>query len=259
MEGFGDFYTENHYAGMRYNRTEYLYGAGLGGTSSGSSSDNPTILLKTSNNTPENLARLEAASLKLADAIAKIDAAVETLSDTASVTMPNGSTMSGAQFKTLWHNTDFTISDEYVANFSNGGYGEICRSGSSIVDVLHVTNFENSSYGDENYPGNQGVIFLALHEIGHVAPGGESQYSQVHVFWSQESAQQGTYYSNQPYQGSDYWITNEKWANDFARAMGNTFGFAQDTVVGQVGQGTTGFDWISPNEIHSLHGQFRPG
>lgn len=101
-----------------------------------------------------NRAAVEEAARSMQSKVNAIDAKVDTLADSAIVTLPNGSSMSGLEFKQYWANLDFKITDK---DFGPGRAGAVSGGVSTI-------NFAQWN-GWNIHPG--GGEFIILHEVAH--------------------------------------------------------------------------------------------
>ena len=172
---------------------DYGDGGGGGGGDAGPPADEASVDVDTSNINRPLTADEQKAVDDLKDAINKTTATINALSDTALVTLSDGSTVSGRELKDIWAKTDFVI-NEIGTTYANGttrgesDYNNGDPKFSFNIDIV------------QNYSGlHGGAEYLVLHELAHATATGRAH-----------NAASAT--------------DNEQVANDIARAIANAGG-----------------------------------
>lgn len=156
----------------------------------------------------------------LKTAVANTTRAVNSIPDTAKITLANGSVVTGAELKALWSLTDFTINDigtiypsgsaNSAANYNNGN--------PSVEVNINVLS-------DYNRYGATGLEYFSMHELGHM-----TQASRIdnNLRWADGVVTEAER------------LAHERMANDIARAIANAGGLAT------LGNATDGYSTQNP-------------
>lgn len=134
--------------------------------------------------------------------------AINALSDASKITLPDGSTVTGLELKSLWAKTDFVINEVGTAYANGTTNGESNWNNGDPVFSFNIDLLEDYS----NLTG--GMEYLALHELAHATQTGRAHNA-----------------SSAP--------DNEQVANDIARAIANAGGLDILTNPGGGGYSTT--------------------
>lgn len=140
---------------------------GGGGYDPGPPADEASIDVVVNINRPLTAAE-QAAVDSLKATIAKQTAFINSLSDTAKITLPNGQQVTGAELKEIWSKTDFQI-NEVNTTYRNGTTrGEADYNGGDPkvgynIDI--VTGYKALSGG---------MDYLTMHELGHMTQAGRN-------------------------------------------------------------------------------------
>lgn len=136
------------------------------------------------------------------DAVAAIDAAIRSLADNVKITLYDGSTVTGAELKSLWSKTEFFINPDNIF------YGETNpqNRGAAMLNGGNPEVFVNIStfMGYAAHPNNSGLNYFVGHELGHLTQANQNHNGTV------------------PDAGARY----EQMANDISRAIANLGGLA---------------------------------
>ncbi len=199
--------------------------------------------------------QVQAAAEKLALAIAKVDDAFSHADQGATIYTPSGA-MTVGQLKALWDRVSFQVTDQKQVDFHNGGVGQIASDGRGgfndviSLDAFNVRTGGTGGYDSPNYQDGEGLVGLILHELGHVVPNAKAQYDKGFGFYRSETGDS----SGAGFSGSEYWVNNERWANQTEQNVSTVLGTntgAYDAAVAAtlIGQGS----WENPSYIHEIH------
>lgn len=139
--------------------------------------------------------------------------------DSAHVTMWNGQTVTGAELKQMWQNTDFTINEagHVYANGTTRGEANYNNGNPQIsINIDTLVGYAAN--------GPIGTNYVVLHELGHMTVAGRAFLTSAYsdgVFTAQEDHD------------------NELLANDIARGIGSSGGVNANG------------DWISMSIVNS--------
>lgn len=180
---------------------------GEGGDSPGY--DGPPIIVFVTDEA--NRAAVTAAATKLKAALEAINEEIQNLSDTDTVTLKDGSTVTGAELKGLWEQATFTVSDR-TSILSDSAGGAVTGMNSE----MHFSTVDGWSAADPN-----GLKFIALHEIAHMSPEGQAYGQQQ---WNEHRAADGDLTNTAEDQAtynkdSIDFVQNEQYANHAAREL----------------------------------------
>lgn len=103
----------------------------------------------------------------LVDSVQKTTAAVNSIPDSARLTLSNGQSVTGAELKQIWSNTDFVINDNNFV-YSNG----TTRGEANDNNGNAVVSFNISTLTGYDAVAN-GMDYLPLHELGHMTAAGK--------------------------------------------------------------------------------------
>jgi hypothetical protein len=151
-----------------------------------------------------NLHNAEKVNQGVATLQAQIDAMtpkIQALADTATVMLPDGTVMTGAELKQLWNTIDFVVTDQTFGTDRGGAYDSGSRVSAINVDTMNGWNA---------WPG--GLAFITLHEIAHSS---EAAANVETAMWEAHLAAGGTAANYDA--SSPYFQENEEFANLFAR------------------------------------------
>lgn len=101
---------------------------------------------------------------KFRAAVEKIGQAVKALNDQAVLTLPNGSTITGAELKVLWKSVDFVINPQGFNDYKNKSVrGEADYNGGDPVISFNIDLVEGYAKHAA------GLNFVVAHDLGHLA------------------------------------------------------------------------------------------
>jgi hypothetical protein len=149
--------------------------------------------------TNEELAAVDA----LNNAIRAATQAINNIPNNAQITLPNGSTVSGAELKAMWASTDFRI-NEAGTGYANG----TTRGEADYAGGNPLISFNIDTVKGYNAHGAAGMNYLIGHELGHMTNAGRA-YDTAAASGGYTPAE--TAYS-------------EQLANDISRAIANAGG-----------------------------------
>ena len=142
----------------------------------------------------------------LAQAIQNTSAAIDAIADNAQIKMPDGRTVTGAELKGIWKNTDFVI-NENGHQYANGtDRGEANYNNGNPVVSFNISTLTAYSHLEG------GMTYLPLHELGHMTSIAREQYQNTNASYEE----------------------NERLANDIARAIADNVGH---TILNNPGGG----------------------
>ena len=139
----------------------------------------------------------------------------------------DGKNYTAGQLLNELNHTTFIITD---AGFNNGGVGAAGYNPSTgfSVDKLNYASFSTTkptdapntwtSYADPSYTDNAGVKAALLHELAHMAPIGYQFWVDSYTAYNKDTSSGSDFYH------SPYSTNNEAFADDFVKAMANSFG-----------------------------------
>lgn len=142
---------------------------------------------------------------------------INALNDDRQIQMRDGSTMTGAQLKTIWNNTTFNLTDTQ-SSFGNGGAGAnqvtIDTSGNFKSALVNMNASQAWFYAAH---GLSAQNFLLFHEAGHDTPGGLKATDDTWKHFGRGQISGKVWGPGDP-----DWERNETTANDAAKAIGGT-------------------------------------
>jgi hypothetical protein len=145
----------------------------------------------------------------LAYAIHNTTAAVDAIPNTSIIKLADGKTVTGAELKEIWKNTDFVINENGFKYANGTDRGEADYNGGNPVVSFNIATLAAYSQLEG------GMTYLPLHELGHMTAAGRAQ--------------------NESYlAGRSTYEQNERLANDIARAIADNSG---DKILGEPGGG----------------------
>lgn len=193
------------------NFADWLSWAGRAGLGDGNVSTNDAESIEVNVNITRALTATEQAAVDhLNQSIQKVTDAIAKIADNAKITLSNGSTVTGAELKQIWQNTDFVINEN--ENYANqSGRGEANASTQTVsFNIQTLVDYNANAAGTD---------YLALHELAHMTSAGVASNNSV---WADGvlTAAENT--------------ANETLANDIAKAIGTQGGITMltgDTIT----------------------------
>lgn len=152
----------------------------------------------------------------LATAIANLSNAISQIPNNATITLPNGNTITGAQLKAIWGEVDFTV----FPNGHNYGNGYAAGQGSAVDTATRSVGVNIGHLAGYAAHGAAGMNYFVLHEVAHMTTGAINMMNS---------------YSPGGFTQTEI-ETFERYTNDVALAIGNTTG---QTLIANPGYGYT--------------------
>ncbi|UVO54205.1 hypothetical protein [Sphingomonas sp. SUN039] len=194
---------------------------------------------------PNNKQSAKQAAQRLITAISRIRAKLS--ENPNKFVIIKGTIFTTAQILTSLENTQWTVSDRPPSEYKNEGVGSsnYDPNGTNADEI----NFEGIlGYAHPNYPDDEGMSALVLHELAHLTEGGYNFFVQNYTKWQSEpAAHRGDFYP------SDYSRNVEAFANDLMHAMSAEISLDVEYPAGQLVTpgGYTGP--VDPQQIYNTH------
>lgn len=194
----------------------------------------------------DNQDEATAAAENIARALAELKGLLENMDPNTPISW-DGRSMSAADVLNYINNTAFIITDD--ANYNNGGVG--AANAETNTDTLYYGSFDgigDNDYAGINYVDDAGLKAILLHEIGHLSDEGNAYLQNSLDAYEREYGTRDGYYDDGSRFHDQYSQNNEKFANDFAYAVGNIIGANIGGVSLPYGTGA-----MDPEIIYDTH------